>query len=125
MLNLLLRVEILASLVVAGSAAMAVSVVFRFIRNRDALDGKLKKADRLLQKLRKEIASKEGRIKELQEAVALLKPQEAHLRAYHEQLLELKVEQERKATKEGEKKGGGEDEEDGWDVRRKRTRVDR
>ena len=125
MLGLLLRIEVIASLVVAVSAAMGVSVVLRFIRDRDALDRKLRKVDRQLQKLRDEIAAKQGRIQELQAAVDMLKPLEAHLRAYHEQLLELHVEQERKAMQEGEKQKGGEEDEDGWDVRRKRIRLDR
>ena len=126
MVDLLFRIEILASLVVAAAAAMGVSVVLRFIRDRDVLGRKLKKTDRQLQKLRQEIAAKQGRIKELQSEVEMLKPLEAHLRAYHEQLLELQSEQERREMLEGEKEEGkAEAEGEGWDVRRKRTRVDR
>ena len=126
MVELLFKVEVLASLVVAASAAIGVSVVRRFIRDRDVLDRKLKKTDRQLQRLRKEIAAKQGRIKELQSEVEMLKPLEARLRAYHEQLVELQSEQERKEMQEGEKKEvKGEEAVDEWGFRKKRTRVDR
>lgn len=126
MVDLLFRIEILASLVVAAAAAMGVSVVLRFIRDRDVLGRKLKKTDRQLQKLRQEIAAKQGRIKELQSAVEMLKPLEAHLRAYQERLLELQSAQERREMLKGEEEEEkGEAAEDAWDFKRKRPRVDR
>ena len=125
MIDLLLRAEVLTLLVVAATAAIVVSVVIRFTRDRDGLSRRVKKVDKQLQRLRKEIAAKQGRITELQSAVEMLKPLEASLNAYYEQLMRLQLEQERKDMQEGKDKAEGEAEEDEWDFGRKRQRVSR
>ena len=116
----LLKPEILACVLVAGAGAFGVSVVLRYIRERDKLDRVRKEADRTLVRVRKEIAEKQARIKQLEEELKMLRPLHERLSRYSEQLQQLQLEQERKKVTEDERK---DDDNDEWG--RKRYRLDR
>ena len=92
----------IACLVVAGAAAVVVSVMIRFVRDRDKLGRKLRKTERALEKIRAQVAEKRGTIKQLQEEVAMLAPLEEKLRIYYDVLMEVQVEEERRAMEEEE-----------------------
>lgn len=99
-LDALLSFPVICSLIVSGCAAFLVSVVTRFIRDRDKLAVTMHKAESALDRIRRQIALKEGMIRQLQEEVALLRPVHDRLSAYYEQLSELQLEMERKDLKE-------------------------
>ena len=84
LLDLLFSKEIIACIVVAGSAAIGASVGMRFMRDRDKLGRKLKKTARALEKIRDEVARRQGTIKQLQEEVAMLAPIGEKLRGYYD-----------------------------------------
>ena len=86
-LSTLFTIEVIACLVVAGSAAIGVSVVSGYSRDRVPLGKKLRKTERQLEKLRNHIAEKQGAIKQLQAEVEALQPPYDQLLAYHEDLL--------------------------------------
>ena len=83
---------------------MTVAVVFRHIRERDGLNRKLRKTETALDKLRKEIAEKRGRIKQLSEEVEMLQPIYEQLHSYYDMLTKLQLEEERRAVEEEDKK---------------------
>ena len=109
----------IACLAAAAGAAIAVSVTLRFIRDRDVLGRKLRKTERTLDKIRKEIAKSEGRIEQLTKEVQMLKPLHDKLSAYHETLMEMQLEAERRAMKEAE------DDEEARESERRRRRLGR
>lgn len=119
MLDLLLTPTVLACLLVAGCAAFAVSVFFRFIRDRDKLAHTMRRAEAALERLRHQIAEKQAMIAQLQEEVTVLKPLHDRLTGYYEQLTELRVEMEREEMKEDREKKKAEGEDDIFSPRRR------
>ncbi len=103
MLETLLSPVGLTSVLVAGSAAFAVSVVSGFLKDRTTLDKKRRQVDRILQKLRAEISERDTTIKQLQEELAQLQPQHDRLNLYYEEINRLQAEAERKELQEEEK----------------------
>ena len=103
-MSALLSIEVIACLVVAAATAFAVSVVLKYIRARDELNRKIRQSERALEKLRKQIAVKQGTIKQLQEEVAMLVPLHHNLQKYHDELLGIQLEKERdEINKNGER----------------------
>ena len=101
MLDLILSPIVIASLAGAAAAAISVSVIYGFIRDRDLLDKRLRKSERALEKVRSEIADRRIRIQQLMEEVAALRPVEQKLREYYESLVTMQLEAEREALQEG------------------------
>lgn len=122
MLDVLLTLPVLSCLLVAGCAAFGVSVVTRFIPDKAKLDRSLTRAEKALEKLRKEISGKEATIKQLQAEVEMLTPVHDRLDGYHEQLTQMRLELERKELAEGDKKPDDDEEEDPFG-RRKRFKL--
>ena len=116
MLDLLLSPIVIASLAGAAAAAISVSVIFGFIRDRDLLGKRLRKSERALEKIRSEIADRQTRIKQLLEEVAALLPVELELREYHESLMTMQLEAEREALQ----KAGSDEAESEHEKRRRR-----
>ena len=106
-MDALFSTEVIACLLIAGASAFAISVVLRFRPDRDRLDRNLRKTERALERIQKQIAARQGRIKQLKEEVAALVPVHHRLQAYHEELLQIQVEEERKALEEGGKEQPG------------------
>ena len=102
MLDLLLTPIVIGSLVGAAAAAISVSVVFGFIRDRDLLGKRIRKTERALEKVRSQIADRQIRIQQLIEEVEALQPVERELREYHESLVTMQLEAEREALQEAE-----------------------
>ena len=101
-LDHLLSPIVIAGLAGTGAAALSVSVVFGFIRDRDLLDKKLRKSERALEKIRSEIADKQIRIQQLMAEVEALQPEEREVREYYESLMRMKMAAEREALQEAE-----------------------
>ena len=101
-LSTLFTIEVIACLVVAGSAAIGVSVVSGYSRDRVPLGKKLRKTERQLEKLRNHIAEKQGAIKQLQAEVEALQPPYDQLLAYHEDLLGIQMAEDRRVAAEEE-----------------------
>ncbi len=102
MLDQLLSPIVIAGLAGTAAAALSVSVVFGFIRDRDLLDKRLRKSARALEKIRSEIADRQTRIKQLMEEVEALQPVERELREYYESLMRMQMAAERAALQEAE-----------------------
>lgn len=121
MVDILFSTPVISCLLVAGCAAFAVSVVVGFIPDKRKLDHTMTRAEKALQKLRNEIASKEAAITQLQSEVDMLRPLHERLNLYHEDLTQMRLDLERKDLAEGDNKPG--DEEDDAFGRRKRHKV--
>ena len=102
MLDQLLSPIVIAGLAGAGAAALSVSVVFGFIRERDLLDKRLRKAGRDLDKIQSQIADRQIMIKQLIEEVEALQPVEQELREYHASLMSMHLTAEREAMQKAE-----------------------
>jgi len=100
LLDMLLSVAALACLLIAASAALAVAVVLKYIRDHDKLGRTLRKTERTLGKVRDQMAAKQKRILQLQQEIAVLRPQEERLSSYYDTLVELQTEAERAAMTE-------------------------
>jgi len=114
--DLILSAATLACLLMAASAAFGAVVALKHIREHDELNRKLLKTDRTLAKMRRRMAAKEKEILQLQKEIAVLRPVEARVSAYHDSLVTLRTEAER-AEMAGETKGEDEAEKE----RRRRT----
>ena len=108
----ILSIEAIACLVVAGAAAVGVSVVLGYIKDRDGLALRLRKTERQLEKIRSEIAGRQERIKQLTEEVEMLQPIERELSDYYDSLVEIQLEAERREMDEQEKDQAVRDRED-------------
>ena len=102
MLDHLLSPIVIAGLAGTAAAALSVSVVFGFMRDRDLLDKRLRESERALKKVRSEIADRQIRIKQLIEEVEALQPVEQELREYHASLMAMQLTAEREAMQEAE-----------------------
>jgi septal ring factor EnvC (AmiA/AmiB activator) len=122
MFDILFSLPVLACLLVAGCAAFGVSVVTRFLPDKAKFNRSLTRAEKELEKLRKQIASKEAMIKQLLAEVEMLKPVHERLDGYHEQLTQMRLELERKDFSEGDRKTDDDEEQDIFS-RRKRSKL--
>ncbi len=102
MLDQLLSPIVIASVTIAGFAAISVSVTHGFIRDRDLLDKKLHETERALKKVQKEMADRQIRIKQLIKEVEALQPVEQELREYYESLMRMQMAADREALQEAE-----------------------
>ncbi|MBT4096143.1 MAG: hypothetical protein HOM68_20535 [Gemmatimonadetes bacterium] len=122
MLDILFSTPVISSLVVAACAAFGVSVVSGFVRDRSTLDQKRKKVEKILKKLRAQIAERESTIQQLQQEVDELRPLHDRLDEYHEELSQMQLAAERQAMLD-EEKSPARDTDD--EFSRSRHRVDR
>ena len=74
MLDILFSLPVLSCLLVTGSAAFGVSVVTRFVPDKTKLDQSLTRAEKALEKLRKEITGNQATMKQSQAEVEILNP---------------------------------------------------
>lgn len=96
MLDIFFSTPVISCLLVAACAAFGVSVVVRFMPDKRKLDNTMQRAEKALQKLRTEIATKEATIQQLQSEVEMLKPLHDRLSNYHEDLTQMRLDLERK-----------------------------
>ncbi len=102
MLDQLLSPIVITGLCGSFAAAISVSVIFGFIRERDLLDERVRETERALKKIQSEIADRQIRIKQLMEEVEALQPVERELREYYESLMRMQIAAEREALQEAE-----------------------
>ncbi len=102
MLDNLLSPIVIAGIAGAGAAALSVSVIFGFIRERDLLDERVRNTERALKKIQSEIANRQIRIKQLKEEVHELQSVFWETREYHESLMRMQMAAEREALQEAE-----------------------
>ena len=123
MVDILFSTPVISSLLVAGCAAFGVSVVARFMPDKRKLERTISRAEKALEKLRQEIATKQASITQLQSEVEMLQPLYERLSGYHEHLTEMRLELERKDMAEEAKNPDGDDDDDDVIGRRKRPRI--
>ena len=104
MLDQLLSPIVITGLCGSFAAAISVSVIFGFIRERDLLDERVRSTGRSLKKIRSEIADRQIRIKQLKEEVQELQSVFWETRKYHESLVKMQVAAEQEALQEAEEK---------------------
>ena len=121
--DMLLSIEALACLLIAAAAALGVGVVFKYIRHRDQLQPRLRKTERTLEKMRSQITVKQELIRQLQQEIAVLRPQEERLSSYYDTLVELQTEAERAAMTEEAKAEANDEDEVEQERRRRRVRL--
>ncbi len=102
MLDHLLSPIVIAGLAGTAAAALSVSVIFGFIRERDLLDERVRNTERALKKIQSEIADRQIRIKQLKEEVQELQSVFWETREYHESLLKMQAAAEQEALQEAE-----------------------
>ena len=121
--DMVLSIEALACLLIAAAAALGVGVVLKYIRQRDQLQPRLRKTERTLEKMRSRITAKQELIRQLQQEIAVLRPQEERLSSYYDTLVELQTEAERAAMTEEAKANAKDEDEVEQERRRRRVRL--
>ena len=103
MLDQLLSPIVITGLCGSFAAAVSVSVIFGFIRERDLLDERVRSTERALKKIQSEIADRQIRIKQLKEEVQELQSVFWETRQYHESLVNMQVAAEQEAEEDTER----------------------
>lgn len=107
LLDNLLTAEVITCLVVAAAAALALSALMRYVKDRDKLAPQIRRADKQLARTRKIIAKKKAAIEKLQAEVGMLMPVHDRLQNYHEELLQMQLQEEKRLMDEQKDDGPG------------------
>lgn len=93
--DVLVSIAALAFILVGVSVGFAVCVVLKYVRDRDDLRITQRDTERALGRMRGRMATRQERIRRLQQEVADLGPLEERMHKYHETLVNLRIETER------------------------------
>ena len=98
--DLIFTIEVVTCLAVAAAAAFVLSALMQYVRDRDKLTLKIRRVEKQLEKTRKAIARRKAAIEELRAEVEMLTPVHDRLKNYHEELLQIQLQEEKRIMEE-------------------------